>query len=218
MVHPEDEANIDKFAGFEEDGSPPVPYVGNLTRAKLVMVMLNPGHKGDEERNVPRNKAEDEARERCLVQDPLEGFWPLTVKKRPDSLVMGGREYWRSIFKSYAVARRDIEDTYSKIANSVCCVQMVPYASEKGPGVTGAMELKSVKMMQAWIDEELRLAYRPVIVFRGWPYLENLRVRPNDEHFIGFKPNMNFLRRPSFNPRGKYSHEAAKVLDRVLSE
>lgn len=214
-VHPEDLADIADVNVFKNDVTP-VPYVGNLTKAKLVMVMLNPGHKGEEELRGPRDPHEDEARKRCLVQDMSQDFWPLTTSIRPDGQESGGRKYWRSIFKSYAASKGDIETMYARIARAVCCVQMVPYPSRTAPNVSEAIKLKSVRMVQEWVSEEIRLAIRPVIVFRGWPYLGSLRDKPNDTNFLGFKPDINFLRRPSFNPKGRYSVEAARALDRVL--
>lgn len=214
-IHPEDLPDIANVDVVKNDVTP-VPYVGNLTKAKLVMVMLNPGHKGEEELRGPRDPHEDEGRKRCLVQDMSQDFWPLTTSIRPDGQESGGRKYWRSIFKSYAASRGDIETIYARIAQAVCCVQLVPYPSKTAPGVAESLKLKSVGMMQEWIREEVRLAARPVIVFRGWPYLGDLRDRPNDANFLGFKPDINFLRRPSFNPAGKYSKDAAKALDGVL--
>lgn len=216
-AHPEDLPDI-AYVDVVQKDIVPVPYVGNLTKAKLVMVMLNPGHQGDKELRQAKDPREDEARRLCLTQDPAADFWPLTVDRRFDGEDGGGRKYWRSIFKSYAASRGDIEAMYARIAQAVCCVQLVPYPSKTAPGVTESSRLKSVKMMQEWILAEVRLAIRPVIVFRGWPYLDELRDKPNGGNFLGFKPDINFLRRPSFNPAGKFSRDAAQVLDRVLSE
>lgn len=220
-VHPEDLSRSDLDDAFKFKGMCPVPYLGDLTKARLVIVMLNPGLEEDE-----RVRMADEAHEKshlisALRQESGIGFWPLQIDemKGGNPGGPGSRRYWRSIFRSYVASKADgnPESVYAEIARNICCVQLVPYHSKKGPNTRLGSSLKSVHMMREWITEEIRLAHRPLIIFRGWKYLEDIRGTSENQLFLGFEPGRNFLRRPSFNPMGQHSRRAALMLDKVLA-
>ena len=218
-AHPLDVEALSSYSAPEErklhtDKHTAIPYIGNLFEAKLFIVMLNPGYNFDEQ-------SKDEAHEReamvnCLRQKTTDNFWPLTIGPRSDGKSPGSRTYWRSIFRSYVIANGGDESLYQQIAKRICVVQLVPYHSQKSPG-SQTHSLPSARRMADWVITEAKQGKRPVLIFRGWGHLDsNLnQKRPNWSHepFIG----KSFLRRPSFNPSGKVSNIAARLLSQALA-
>jgi len=72
--------------------------------------------------------------------------------------------------------------------------------------------------MTAWIHAEISARQRPMIIFRGWPYLRELQNREPEDLLVTYKPGATFLRRPSFNPQGSLSKKAAEVLAGALTK
>ncbi len=220
-LHPEDECFMQSRPGGQKrlitDELCPIPYVGELRTAKLVVVMLNPGYD-------VRSQALDEQHEKtmllnCLRQLPGTSFWPLTIKSRPDGNPPASSRYWRSIFRSFVTSRPlPEEETYLQIARSTCCVQLVPYHSKRAPDVETCRQMPSVRQMTSWIHAEISARQRPMIIFRGWPYLRELQNREPDDLLVAYKPGATFLRRPSFNPQGSLSKNAAEVLADALNK
>jgi len=227
-LHPEDAGYLHKL-GVKRNVSDqivtqrlcPVPYLGNLRKAKLVIVMLNPSLGSENQLH------EDEEHERpnlavSLRQKGCPDFWPLTIPaSNKEGTRPGSRRYWRQIFSSYVRARSSDLSTgealYGEIARAICCVQLIPYHSRKAPSPVIFYEMPTTRNMVLWIKEEVRAQARPVIIFRGWPYLdESLRLSTNVETHLPFSPQNGFLRKPSFNPESMLSSRAAAFLDKAL--
>lgn len=161
-IHPQDALILKHKDEFATNGMTPVPYLGDLRRARLVIVMLNPGLEED-----ARVRKADETHEKthltaALRQEPGIGFWPLQVHEM-SAINPGGpgsRRYWRSTFKSYVASKtaEDPESVYAEIGRNICCVQLLPYHSKQAPNKRLGTSLKSVQLMTEWIKEEIQLA------------------------------------------------------------
>lgn len=99
---------------------PPDPYLGNLEKAKIVLLVLNPGFV-DEDIVSFKNKGYIEQNKKNLTHQAEPGFYVLNEKFS----FSGGYRWWMRILK------RPIEDGVStnSLADKLLCLQYFPYHS-----------------------------------------------------------------------------------------
>ena len=212
-VHPEDAAlvkahnqkakaerrlNVNRFT--------PIPWVGNLSTAKVIIVMLNPGMQ------KLTQQLRDEKLERAhLVRNLRQKNQSSLYCLQPELKETGGGRYWRGRFRTYVESQFDNhEEGYAYLARHFCIVQMIAYHSQIDP-TSVRQKLPSSMAMRDWILAELRLKRRKVIVIRGyndiWP-----DDKPANHSKLLICHGKLSLRRPSFNPTGKVSRHLAKFI------
>ena len=181
----------------------PIPWVGNLLKAKVIIVMLNPGM-SKLSKQINDEKLERPFLMRNLSQKNNPGLFYLNPKLRET----GGGIYWRRRFNSFVqMSFDDLEDGYAHIAHHVCIVQLIAYHSQKDPSSIRS-KLPSARIMRDWILNEIKLKQRKVLVIRGyndiWP-----EKKPSDTTKLLICRGKLSMRNPSFNPAGTISRHAA---------
>lgn len=205
-VHPEDLEAVKAYNAppadkrkIEDRGYVPVPWVGSLTKARVIIVMLNPGFEpGQCEEEVDRG-----ALRRNLRQEPDCEMFSL----RKGAVDNNGGKYWRGIFKSFAQGN---EDVFSILRSKVCVVQLVPYHSRQSPGDL-PRRLKSTANMLSWLRREIQSGDRHILVARG-----NNHLGATHGGRVFTSTAERRLRKPAFNRLGKVSGLWAEFLDRGL--
>lgn len=135
----------------------PMPFVGNLEKAKVYLLMLNPGLAPTDyygEYNVPGYK---NALLRNLKQAPESSF----IFLDPEYSWHGGYLYWHSkLSKLVALVARELVVRYGEarrlIQEHVAVVELLPYHSATF-GVPGRVleRLRSVELVRKFVQEVL---------------------------------------------------------------
>ena len=146
----------------------PVPWAGNLLKAKVIIVMLNPGMS-----KLSKQINDEELERPFLARNLGQKNNPSLFYLNPKLKQTGGGIYWRRRFKSFVEKSFDnLEDGYAHIARHVCIVQLIAYHSQKDPSSIRS-KLPSARIMRDWILDEVKLKQRKVLVIRGyndiWP-------------------------------------------------
>ncbi len=126
-------------------GVPPMPFSGNLLRAKIVILTLNPGYV----ENVNKNKCMDmsdteKGQLLCLMKSALslrgEGIYNEHVCSREQ-----GDFYWQKAFSKLAIDAygRPSEDNNHPIYEDIAFLQMIGYHSKKFKSSVGLKHLPS---------------------------------------------------------------------------
>ena len=212
-VHPEDAALVKAHnlkAKAERklyvDLFTPIPWVGNLNTAKVIIVMLNPGMQ-----KLAKQLGAEKLERSHLVKNLRQKNRPTLFCLHPELKETGGGVYWRGRFRTYVESQFDnLEDGYAHLSRHICIVQLVPYHSQKDPGGVRT-KLPSAKAMHEWILAEIKLKHRKIIVIRGYNDIWPDDKPANHSKLLICKGKLS-LRRPSFNPTGKVSRHLAKFI------
>jgi len=213
-VHPEDavyvksynlRAKSDRKLYFENFTQ--IPWVGNLHKAKVIIVMLNPGMS-----ELPKQLHDQRVERSFLVSNLRQKKNPILFYLNPKLKETGGGIYWRRRFKSFVEKVFDNpEEGYDKIARQICIVQIIAYHSKKNPSSIRS-KLPSARAMREWILEEVKLKRRKVLVIRGYNDIWPKNKPSNTSKLLICKGKLS-MRNPSFNPTGHSSHDLANFID-----
>lgn len=109
----------------------PLPYIGDISNAKIFILMLNPrfnplGYWTIQEENIKNAMINN------LKQERLHGKYP-NFSLNPD-LILRGENYWISRFKNIItklaeISKLDYLDTLSVLSKNIAVAQLVPYFS-----------------------------------------------------------------------------------------
>jgi hypothetical protein len=215
-IHPDDQSAVSTHNSIylENDARhlhtkslTPIPWVGNLRSAAVILVMLNPGYCNEQ--------PEYERRESQLLEDNRNQFKGCNMFCLVDNagITSGGR-YWRSIFRTFVQAHfQDCEAGYRLLAEKLCVAQMIAYHSKRDPGSKLRSSLPSSRPMLAWLRKEAQENQsRGIIIMRCYNDVGPLGAGRN----VLICNNELQLRRPSFNPVGLVSRHWASHLERHL--
>ena len=181
----------------------PIPWVGNLLKAKVIIVMLNPGM-SKLSKQINDEKLERPFLMRNLSQKNNPGLFYLNPKLKET----GGGFYWRRRFNSFVQKSFDnLEVGYADIARRVCIVQLIAYHSQKDPSSIRS-KLPSARIMRDWILNEIKLKQRKVLVIRGYNDIWPDKKPSNSAKLLICRGKLS-MRNPSFNPTGTISRHAA---------
>lgn len=216
-MHPEDAALVkahnlkaEAKRKLHVDRFTPIPWVGNLHKAKVVIVMLNPGMQ-----KLTKQLRDEKSERPHLVRNLRQKNRPTLFSLDPELKETGGGRYWRGRFRTYVESQFDnLEDGYAHLSRHICIVQLVPYHSLKDPGSVRT-KLPSAKAMREWILAEIKLKHRKIIVIRGYNDIWPDDKPSNHSKLLICKGKLS-LRRPSFNPTGKVSRHLAKFIGYYL--
>lgn len=215
LVHPEDIIEEDKYhadinqyddyintSDFGLDETKfhlnliPIPYIGDIQKAKIYIVMLNPGFGIlDYYAEFAKDKELRTALINNLWQEKFDVNYPF-IFLNPKYLWHGGGQYYEGKFKKLIKKVKYDNNGYSyaqslsHIAKRVAVLQLVPYHSKKSP--KNYAYLRSPEIMKVFIDKlklEAEKGEKCIICARGKQYL-NLEedVNPNIIIFSGNQP------------------------------
>jgi len=144
----------------------PVPYVGNIEEARILVLMTNPGY-------APSNY-EEEHPPSLLVREELKtlrgqrsGQWCLDSQLSRTN----GYSYWEPVWKQIAIdLTKDLPEinmkkAYDLISRYVAIVQLIPYHSKDARLTKRVLELESVQQARQWIIRDA-LPTKDLIVVR----------------------------------------------------
>ena len=217
-IHPEDAAYVKSYnlraksdRKLYVDNFTPIPWVGNLHKAKVVIVMLNPGMS-----ELPKQLHDERVERPYLVSNLRQKKNPLLFYLNPKLKETGGGIYWRRRFKSFVKNSFDnLEGGYAHIARRVCIVQIIAYHSRKNPSSIRS-KLTSARAMKEWILDEVKLKRRKVLVIRGYNDIWPKNKPSNSAKLLICKGKLS-MRNPSFNPTGRISRYLATKLLAAMS-
>ena len=183
-----------------------IPWVGNLSTAKVIIVMLNPGMQ-----KLTKQLRDEKSERPHLVRNLRQKNQPTLFCLHPELKETGGARYWRGRFKTYVESQFDNHEAgYAHLSRHICIVQLMPYHSQKDPGGV-RQKLPSSMAMREWILAELKLKRRKIIVIRGYDDIWPENKPANHSKLLICKGKLS-LRRPSFNPSGKVSRQLARFI------
>ncbi|KAF0111111.1 MAG: Uncharacterized protein FD147_1212 [Chloroflexi bacterium] len=146
---------VKEFPNKLHVGLIPVPYVGNLETAKFFILTANPGlgttnYKGEYDDSKYRKQLIINLRQENFDEYP---FMSLNI----EFAWLGGFIYWERKFSSIINQLLENQITYDNalrlISNKVACVELVPYHSTKGCGISN---LESTKMFKEFVHQVLK--------------------------------------------------------------
>ncbi len=153
----------------------PVPYVGNLHDADIVILLLNPGFSYADYWAEYKVSAFRKRSEETLLQS-LDGVEFPFFGLDPQFCFHGGFLWWEKKLRDVitAVAKKKPRRTYlealRELSRRLACVELVPYHSSSFRAHALIGELPSVKMAQRFVRESLvpeaRAGRRTLIVTR----------------------------------------------------
>lgn len=136
----------------------PIPYVGNLQRASVFILTLNPGLSPIDYYCQQHNKPFTEALIRNLCQENADDPYPF-IFLNPRFSWHSGFDYWHGRLRDIAqmVARKKNKDHRSGLqylAQKVCVLELVPYHS-RSFGLSRSIldSLESVRLMVDYVRE-----------------------------------------------------------------
>ncbi len=153
----------------------PIPYIGNIEKAKIYILMLNPGF------GILDYYAESKDVElkstliNNLRQENLARDYPF-IFLNPKFLWHGGGQYWEKKFKELIKEVKDDNNysyaqTLSFIAKRVAVLQLVPYHSRKSKQSDKLYtELKSSIQMRKFVQKLAKQGEKYIICMRGKNY------------------------------------------------
>jgi hypothetical protein len=114
----------------------PTPFLGNLKKAKIFILMLNPGFK-ELSYLVQHNYRYRSEKLRTLLQSNERDLYPFTPLN-PRNALMPGSRYWNGKFNDLVVylaseRRMSLESALQRIAKRVAVLQLIPYHSASTP-------------------------------------------------------------------------------------
>ncbi len=162
--------NFDKFVQGSQFGTTndesrfqfsllPVPYVGDLGRADVFILMLNPGFETVDYWGEYESRAFRQALERNLKQHRRGTEFPF-LGLDPRFCWHSGYVYWegklRGIIRALAAEKNlRYRDALKVVSKRIACVELVPYHSAHFGGGALAKRLPSAQIAQQWVENAL---------------------------------------------------------------
>jgi len=153
FIHPEDEntlGQVDKkcltFDDYVKDpnnlfgdnfilhtGLIPVPYAGNISRASIYLLLINPGLHHNDYYSEYQNDEYKMSLINNLKQKNLDNDYPFLFLNPKFSHTSGG-EYWINKFKAIIIKLKtekniDYKESLKLLAQNVCTLELFPYHS-----------------------------------------------------------------------------------------
>lgn len=133
----------------------PIPYLGNIRTAKVLILMANPGF-GPSDYKAEYGK--DNFRESYIdnLRQEVDGDFPF-ISLNPKYSWHGGFEYWEEKFSDtidelMLRSGKSYLDILKFIANNVAVLELIPYHSKQGRFIS---DLPSSKMILDFVHTEL---------------------------------------------------------------
>lgn len=176
----------------------PSPYCGDIRKAKIFVLGLNPGF--DCDYFYEENPEIAKVLEKTLAQDLDSEEYPFFVLN-PKYSWIGGSKYWLQKLNGIVEeAKKSTGKTTSqvlkKISENVAALELVPYHS-KTFKYSKYEKLPSVKMMLNFINEVVipgvESGKYTLIILRKWSDLQkrNLIKETKAENFIAYPPRLS---------------------------
>ena len=170
----------------------PTPYLGNLAKADIYILMYNPGLKRHD--YLP-NKKLRKARFNTLQQKFNRHDFPFRSLDPEHE----GSDYWKKKFRKIieAIERKyenDHDEAARYLADSVACLELLPYHSCSRPSLRQLKDLPSVQAMLDFVCfanliERAKRGKALVIVVRGKKYWEKaLDLEGHWENVVVYNP------------------------------
>jgi hypothetical protein len=193
----------------------PVPYSGDLEKAKIFILMINPGL-GDLD-YIAEGRIRDyrEALDQTRSQDRriLDSQFPMMFLN-PQFSWTGGGKYWIQRLRSFITQQKEAQkcsmaDAMSHLSRRICCIEYLPYHSAKFKKGKFLHSLKSTRLITEFVHNDIvpRAQRGDVgIIVRGQQYWQI----PEGENVVILK-----------GPHARGSHlgietEAGKLVARYL--
>jgi hypothetical protein len=165
----------------------PVPYVGDLKRADIIICLLNPGLEAGDfhaELRVPAFRA---ALSRSLRQDFQSGERYPFFFLDPQWCWTGGYRWWTKKLSGIISAiashhRCDFDDATSLLACQIATIELFPYHSATFDMHRALAELPSCDQAREFVHQSINAPNKVVIVIRqvkAWRLPESDTRRPN---------------------------------------
>jgi hypothetical protein len=137
----------------------PIPFIGNLEKASIFVLMLNPGLSAGDyfaEQSMPKFR---EAQIRNLRQENSDDEYPFFCLN-PQFAWHPGFEYWKKKFDNITgeLAKHKgitYQQAMSKLAKNVVCLELFPYHSKRFPSVLSPKKLPSAVMIRNFVNERV---------------------------------------------------------------
>jgi len=137
----------------------PVPYLGNLAKAEIFILLLNPGlaysdYWAESKSKAFRQRLEDN------LQQSFSGNYSPFFKLDPQFCWCSGFDWWESklheVIKLIAEHKKvKYVDAMLDLSTKLACLELVPYHSSSFGSHSLLKNLPSVKMMKKFVQETL---------------------------------------------------------------
>lgn len=137
----------------------PVPYTGDLARADIFIVLLNPGFGGAFDFHVEYRRAEWRDRLLLNLRQDLSGLEFPNLNLDPELCWTGSYQWWEGKLGKVAAVLADApggyRDAMRRLSQRVACIELVPYHSSEFSGHDLLDELPSTGMARRYVREVL---------------------------------------------------------------
>ena len=136
----------------------PVPYIGDLKKASVFVLMLNPGLSPTDYFGEYENIKFRQTHLQNLMQENKTDY-PLHFLN-PEFSWHGGFEYWHTKFGDIArcvtqAKRIDYTESLKFLSRNIACLELIPYHSRSFGAGSLIRKLQSVKIMQSYVKDYL---------------------------------------------------------------
>jgi hypothetical protein len=134
----------------------PFPYDGDILKAKIYILTLNPGFVPDDYYAESHDRVFRDARIRCLQQEHLDKDFPF-MNLNPRFSYHGGYQYWASrlgdiIDKVSEQRHVSYREALSLLSQKIALLEYVPYHSERyRVGKAVVDEMRSPMLIKAFV-------------------------------------------------------------------
>lgn len=138
----------------------PLPYVGNLAKASIFILLLNPGlSPGDYFAEQDQDGKYREALIRNLGQENMNDQYPFLFLD-PQFAWHPGFDYWNKKFHRLVEALKEqrkvsYQEALSILAQQIACLELIPYHSESFGKLELLKKLKSTAAMKDYVNRVL---------------------------------------------------------------
>ncbi|MGD0005028.1 MAG: hypothetical protein ABSE06_12455, partial [Anaerolineaceae bacterium] len=165
----------------------PLPFAGNLEKASIFVLMLNPGLSAGDYFAEQRIREFREAHIRNLRQENSDDEYPF-VFLNTQFAWHPGFEYWKKKLDNIIgeLAKHDgitYQQAMSKLAKNMACLELIPYHSKRFPSILSFNNLPSMVMMRKFVNEIVlpkAINGETIIIVTRGAKIWNLNL-PNDE-------------------------------------
>lgn len=200
----------------------PMPYAGDLSKASIFILTLNPGHELADyyfefEDDIYRQALVNNLKQENL--DPKFPFFPLN----PRFCKTGAYAYWftklRGIITRLIVRRKmTFDEAHSKLAREIAVIELVPYASvDSGPLGNLHDNLPSSRLAKEFVKRCVGRKVHgtnpkaiAILHRRSKIWKKALQITSKGNQGVYFEGSN--LRNPSFKPSSKFGKAILKQL------
>lgn len=157
-------------------GLVPIPYIGNLRRASVFILMLNPGFSPGNYYAEQYSAEYRETLKRNLYQENSNDRYPFFALD-PRFAWHPGFQYWHRRLRGLARALAlkddiDYQDALAVLSKHIACLEYVPYYSKSfGLPIPIQRKLSSIRAIKEYVHEYLvsraRMGHATIIVTRS---------------------------------------------------